>query len=93
MKKQIIAVALAVSGLFAGNVLACGGDGSGMHIGKVVAIDSSGKTFTIKDMESQKPITFNASDKLLAMVQKRGGTLQVHYEQNDEGALKAVSIN
>ena len=93
MKKSVLAVVLAASSLFAGSVLACGGDGSGQHIGKVMEVNPQAKTFTIQDMETRSPVTFNANDTIIAAVQKRGGAVQVHYEEDDDGALKAVGVN
>lgn len=93
MKKSMLAAVLSISTLFAGSVMACGGDGSGQHIGKVMDVNADAMTFTIQDMESRSPITFNADEQIIAAVQKTGGHVQVHYEEDDEGALKAVGVN
>jgi hypothetical protein len=93
MKKLVIAAAMSVAAMMSANVMACGGDGSGQHIGKVTNVNTAEHTFTIMDMESRSPMTFNASAHIMKVVQKAGGPVQVHYEEDDDGALQAVGVN
>jgi len=74
-------------------VFACGGENSGKHIGQVTSINGTGKTFTIMDMESRMNITFNANAEIMAAVKKNpNGNIMVNYEENDEGALRAMGV-
>lgn len=93
MKKTVLKWVLSSTVLFAaGGAMACGGAASGKHIGEVTAMNSEGKTFTIRDMESRKAITFQANPEIITAVQENKGTVMVNYEENDEGALVAVGV-
>ena len=75
-----------------GSVLACGGENSGKHIGNITAVNQNGGTFTIRDMESNSPITFKANSEIMTAVTGASGHVMVNYEENDEGALVAVGV-
>ena len=44
---------------------ACSMMGPNTHVGLITSIDSKAQTFTIRDAETNKPITFNADDKIM----------------------------
>lgn len=92
--KLLISLAfVAVTAFASGTVLACGGEDSGKHIGTVSNVNQGNSTFTIKDMESQKPITFKANEEIMsALAKKSSGQVMVNYEENDEGGLTAVGV-
>jgi len=90
--KQLITIALLSLALISGQVLACGGEASGKHIGNITHVDPENSTFTIRDMESASPITFIANDEILAAVQKARGSVMVNYEEDEEGSLVAVGV-
>ncbi|MDH4273838.1 MAG: hypothetical protein OEW08_02240 [Gammaproteobacteria bacterium] len=87
--KAFIAVALLSAPLA---VFACGGKESKMHLGQVVNIDAKARTFTIRDAETSRPVTFKANDEVMAGVKKASGTVQVNFEENADGALNAVGV-
>ena len=87
--KSIVAVALLSAPLA---VLACGGKDSKMHMGQVVNIDAKSNTFTIRDAETSRPVTFKANDDIMAGLKKANGTVEVKFEENSDGALKAVGV-
>lgn len=93
MTKKLFAAA-AVTAVLAGSPIAgwaCDGAGPATHIGKVTAIDAAGKKFTIKDVQSQGPITFSATDDIIKGVQGAKGMVTVKYQEKD-GALTAVGV-
>ena len=44
---------------------ACSMMGPNTHVGTITSIDSNAQTFTIQDAETNKPITFNADNKIM----------------------------
>jgi hypothetical protein len=44
---------------------ACSMMGPNTHVGTITSIDSKAQTFTIQDAETNKPITFNADNKIM----------------------------
>ena len=48
--------------------------------------------FNIRDMESNAPITFNASTDIMKQVKKANGQIMVNYEEDDDGSLVATSV-
>ncbi len=69
---------------------ACGGEESGKHIGNVLKVQQS--SFTIRDAETNRPITFNASTEVLNNIKSANGSVVVNYEENEDGALNAISV-
>ncbi len=94
MNKKFISIIFLVVffGFSATSVFACGGEASGKHIGSMLKVNADNSTFTIRDAETNSPITFNASKEIMAEVQKASGQVMVNYEENDEGALVATGI-
>ncbi len=93
MKNFLISSALAVFlGLAANGVMACGGEESGKHIGSVLKVNADNSTFTIRDAETNSPITFSASKDIMKEVGQASGRVVINYEEDDEGALVAVGI-
>ena len=92
-KKSLFILGLAICLLAAsGAVFACGGANSGKHIGSVTSVDKSGSTFTIRDMESNSPMTFKANGEIMANIGGANGTVMVNYEEDEEGSLVAVGV-
>jgi len=44
---------------------ACDSMGPNTHVGEITSIDSEAQTFTIRDAETNKPITFSADNKIM----------------------------
>lgn len=91
MKKFVTAGVLAAGLIGATGVWACDGAGPATHIGKVTAVDVAGKKFTIKDVQSQGPITFAANDDIIKGVQGAKGMVTVKYHEQD-GNLTALGV-
>jgi len=92
-KKTLIqAIVILSLALVSASAFACGGANSGKHIGNITAVNKSGKTFTIRDMESSSAITFKANDEIMAGINGAGGQIMVNYEEDDEGSLVAVGV-
>lgn len=93
VKKSLFILGLVIT-LFAasGAVFACGGANSGKHIGSVTKVDQTGQTFTIRDMESNSPMTFKANNEIMANIGSANGTVMVNYEEDEEGSLVAVGV-
>jgi len=51
--------------LGASTSFACSSMGPNTHVGTITSIDSKAQTFTIQDVETNKPITFNADNKIM----------------------------
>lgn len=71
--------------------LACG-PGHSAHMGAVLSVDASGKTFTIRDAETQAPITFLASNKIISGLKDAKGSVMVNYQKEKDGKLKATGV-
>ena len=72
-------------------IWACGGEASGKHIGSVLKVGIT--SFTIRDVESNGPITFNATPDIMSEVKgATGGRIMVNYEEDEEGALNATGV-
>lgn len=71
---------------------ACKMAGANKHVGVVTKVDEVAGTFTILDAETQKPIVFSASRKMLSNAEHAQGQVMVSYE-NHEKQLVAVDIN
>lgn len=93
MAKNITAGVLLVAGLIAAPMAswACDGAGPATHIGKVTAVDAAAKKFTIKDVQSQGPITFTATEEIIKGLTGAKGMVTVKYHEQD-GALTALGV-
>ena len=93
MAKNVTAGVLLIAGLVAAPVAswACDGAGPATHIGKVTSLDPAAKKFTIKDVQSQGPITFVASDDILNGLKGAKGMVTVKYEEKN-GGYEAVGV-
>ena len=93
LKKSLVICSLASLLLLASSgVFACGGEASGKHIGSVLDVNTSNSTFTIKDAETNSPITFKATANIMNEVSQASGRIMVNYEEDDEGSLNATAI-
>ncbi len=70
---------------------ACGSPGQKTHVGKVMAVDMTKKSFTIFDVQTASPITFVSDEALLKGLENVRGMVQVKYE-HDGDALRAIDI-
>lgn len=75
-----------------GTTLACDGMGPNTHVGLLTSVNAEKHTFTIRDAQSQNPITFSASDKILSGLKNASGNIMVNYTEKDKGNLKAVGV-
>ncbi len=93
MTKKLLALAAVLAGLAGSPVAtwACDGAGPATHIGKVTSIDAAGKKFTIKDVQSQGPITFSADDEIIKGVQGAKGMVTVKYQEAN-GGYQALGV-
>ena len=70
--------------------LACDAAGPNTHMGVVTSVDTAQKTFTLKDAQTGKPLTFVASPELLQGLKVKD---EVSVVYATEGAkLRAMSI-
>ena len=92
--KKTVSIALFSTAVIFGasNVLACGGEASGKHIGSMMKVNAAKSTVTIRDAETRSPITINADADIMSEVKASNGRIMVNYEEYDEGALKAVGV-
>lgn len=90
MKKTVILLVLFFSAQIA---WACSAAGDKKHVGTITAIDNKQQTFTIRDAETRKAITFAATSEILADLKKAKGRIMVSYEEDIDGELKAVGIS
>ncbi|MBI3995469.1 MAG: copper-binding protein [Nitrospirae bacterium] len=70
---------------------ACKSAGPNKHVGNVMAIDAKAKTFTIRDAETDHPMTFEATDKLLAEL-KVNDRVMVGFKE-EAGKMIAVEVH
>jgi len=72
---------------------ACDGAGPSTHVGTLKSVDASGKTFTIIDAQTRKPIKFTANNEIIDGLKDANGSVMVNYEQVDGSSdLKAVGV-
>lgn len=89
--KSLIVSGISAMLIFSSSTLwACGGEESGKHIGNVLKVQQS--SFTIRDAETNRPITFNASAEVLNDIKSSNGRVVVNYKENEDGALNAISV-
>lgn len=92
-KRNILLFTLFSALLLASSVtLACDAAGPNKHIGQLLSIDATSKTFTIRDAQSQSPITFTANNEILTGLKEASGSIMVNYEEKDDGDLNAVGV-
>lgn len=90
-KILMISAVVVISGVFSSALLACSAMGPTTHAGKVLSIDEDKSTFTILDMETLNPITFNADQKIMQQIMDAEGTAIVDF--TGEGAsLTATGV-
>ena len=98
MKKQSLVAAAILAVFVLGSVTtsiqdawACKSAGPNKHIGGVTMIDAKAKTFTIRDAETDHPMTFEATDKILQEI-KVGDRVMVGYKE-EAGKMIAVDVH
>lgn len=77
--------------LSSGTALACSNAGFSTHIGQLLNLDADKKTFSIRDAETRKVITFAANDEIITGLDGFAGNLMVNYQEDDVG-LTAVGV-
>ena len=75
-----------------GTTFACDAMGPATHMGQLMSVDATIKTFTIRDAQSQSPLTFTANGDILTGLKDASGSIMVNYEENDAGGLNAVGV-
>ncbi|HEY5593695.1 MAG TPA: hypothetical protein VIL61_00870 [Nitrospiria bacterium] len=94
MKKRSWVAAVILAVFVLGSVTtawACKSAGPNKHVGSVTAIDAKAKTFTIRDAETDHPMTFEATDKILNEI-KINDRVMVGYKE-EAGKMIAVDIH
>lgn len=92
-KKNVIAsTLLTASILVTGSALACDAAGPSTHMGQLMSIDAAKHTFTIRDAQSQGPITFSANEEIITGLKDAKGSIMVNYKEEDDGNLNAVGV-
>jgi Cu/Ag efflux protein CusF len=93
MKKRSLIAAVILAVFVLGSVTttwACKSAGPNKHVGSVTAIDAKAKTFTIRDAETDHPMTFEATDKILKEI-KVSDRVMVGYKE-EAGKMIAVDV-
>ena len=87
------ALLLALMGAWGGTAAwACSAVGPEAHVGQVVAVDPRAGTFTLRDAETGRPITFRAGPELLRKVAV-GRQVLVRYRPREDGSLEARAVS
>jgi hypothetical protein len=74
----------------AGPALACDAAGPNTHMGVVTAVDTAAKTFTLKDAQTGKPLTFAATPEQLQGLHVKDEVSVVYAGQGTK--LRATTI-
>jgi hypothetical protein len=69
---------------------ACKSAGPNTHVGGVTTIDAKAQTFTIKDAETDQPMTFSATDTILAGLKVKERVV-VGYKE-EKGKMVAIDV-
>jgi hypothetical protein len=92
-KRTTLALTLLTASLFTSSAaLACDAMGKSTHMGQLMSVDATQKTFTIRDAQSQSPVTFTANSDILTGLKDASGNIMVNYEEQDGGGLNAVGV-
>jgi hypothetical protein len=92
-KRNTFIITAIFASLFASSVvMACDAMGPSKHMGQLMSINAEKNTFTIRDAQSQSPLTFNANNDILTGLKSASGSIMVNYEENDAGGLNAVGV-
>jgi hypothetical protein len=90
-RSLISVVILAVFVLGTGTMTwACKSAGPNKHVGSITSIDAKAQTFTIQDAETDHPVTFAATEKMLKDL-KVSARVMVGYKE-DNGKMIAVDV-
>lgn len=93
IKRTILASTLMASSiLVSGTVLACDAMGPSAHMGQLMSVNDAHSTFTIRDAQTQSPITFTANEEIMSGLKGASGSIMVKYEKEDDGSLNAVGV-
>ena len=93
MKRSILVSTLVASSILAsGTVLACDAMGPSAHMGQLMSVNTAHSTFTIRDAQTQSPITFTANDEIMTGLKGASGSIMVNYMKEEDGNLNAVGV-
>lgn len=87
---------LAVAGLaaflsFPVAAWSCSAAGENTHVGELMAVNVEVNSFTIRDAETQSPITFISDDNLIKALKDIKGMVQVLYQEEGH-KLRAIDV-
>lgn len=71
---------------------ACDAAGPNTHVGAILNVNAAEKTFTIRDAETQVPITFVANNEIIDGLKGATGNIMVNFEETDSSKLKAIGV-
>lgn len=95
MKIKTVAAAVSlVLGLSAApmSLWACDMAGPNAHVGVITQINAKDHSFTIRDAQTQRLITFSVSPDMMNRLMKRARVLVKYEKEKDTHRLKATSI-
>ena len=88
----LISILMGFSIVLSGSALACDGMGKSAHMGQLMSINKAQNTFTIRDAQTQNPITFTANEEIITGMKDASGSIMVKYTEEDNGNLNAVGV-
>ncbi|MFQ6021975.1 MAG: hypothetical protein ACE5NW_04585 [Acidiferrobacterales bacterium] len=92
LRRYVLAVVFAVAVAAApAATWACSAAGSNTHVGQLMKVDTTAKSFTIFDVETASPITFLSDEALIQGLKGVQGMVQVLYEEHGD-VLRAVDV-
>ena len=73
---------------------ACSSQGPNRHVGTVLEVDQDAKTFTLRDVETRKPITFRVDTAVMENLRKLApeSYVIVEYRKVEDNGLIAISV-
>lgn len=91
--KTLVAAVAVMGGLSALPMAAdaCDMAGPNAHVGMIIQVDPQAHSFTIRDAQTQRPITFQATSDQVKQVSHASNQVLVKYKK-DGAKLVAVSI-
>lgn len=69
----------------------CSAAGENTHVGELIAVNVEINSFTIRDAESQSPITFISDDNVIEALKNIKGMVQVLYQEEGH-QLRAIDV-
>jgi len=88
----LAAAPTAVVMMASGTIWACSALGPNTHVGVLLGVDQTARTFSILDAETNQPVTLRADDTLMSIVENAEGQIVVDYEETESSELRATRI-